>query len=338
MSLRPANRSVVVTAASRLHFGMFSFGQSRVRQFGGVGAMIESPGLRVSFRPAEHFATKGLHAERTRRIAERVIDSLRKNGGLSRDEPELTGVLEIEQAPREHIGLGLGTQLSLSIAAALCAACELPRPPAAELARLSGRGMRSAIGTHGFDRGGLLVEAGKRADDEISPLVARLDLPAQWRFLLIMPKRETGLAGSDEQHAFLRLPAVPHSTTDRLLREAMLHLLPAAGTGDFDEFCASLYRFGHLAGTCFARQQGGPYAGERTAAIVARLRQRGFEGVGQTSWGPTVFAACKDEDEARARLLDVRSWLSDVGPSDGTDEYECVVTAPTNHGATIARS
>jgi beta-RFAP synthase len=324
--------SIVVTAASRLHFGMFSFGQTGVRQFGGVGAMIASPSVRVSFRPAEQFAIAGLHSQRARRFAERVVAALRRKGGLPSDVELPMGILEVERAPREHIGLGLGTQLGLSIAAAICAACGLSQPGPAELACLAGRGARSAIGTHGFERGGLLVEAGKRTADEISPLLARVELPAPWRFLLILPKRATGMAGADEQQAFARLPAIPLETTDRLLRESMLSLLPAAAEADFGEFGASLYRFGHLAGSCFARQQGGPYAGERTTAIVARLRQMGIEGVGQSSWGPSVFAVFASEDEARGRLPDVRSQMAEVCEAD---EYEYVVAAPANQGATI---
>ena len=332
MPLEPL-RSVVVTAASRLHFGMFSFGQANVRQFGGVGVMIASPGVRVSFRPCEHFAVAGLHVERARRFSEMVIASLRQKGAVAEGEPK--GELNVERAPREHVGLGLGTQLGLSIAAAICAAYGLPKPPAEELAQLVGRGARSAIGTHGFDRGGLLVEAGKRTADEISPLLARLEIPAEWRFLLIMPTHKTGLAGSDEQSAFSGLPAVPLSTTDRLLREAMLHLLPAAATGDFGEFSASLYRFGHLAGSCFAAEQGGPFASQRTAELVARLRRIGIEGVGQSSWGPTVFAVCRSEDESRRLFFDVQACLADVNACGEADEYECLVTAPANHGATI---
>jgi beta-RFAP synthase len=328
----PPLRSVVVTAASRLHFGMFSFGQPGVRQFGGVGAMIASPGVRVSFRPNEQFAVTGLHAERARLYCEKIIASLLQSGRLPTSRGEPAGLFNVEQAPREHIGLGLGTQLGLSIAAAICAGYGLPRPPADMLAGLSGRAARSAIGTHGFERGGLLVEAGKQSPDEISPLLARLSLPPSWRFLLIMPKRESGLAGSDEQQAFSRLPAVPLETTDRLLRESMLYLLPAAASGDFAEFSASLYRFGHLAGSCFARQQGGPYSGKRTAALVAQLRHLGIEGVGQSSWGPSVFAVCQSGDQARRLLPEVQSFAAHIGDAN---EYECLVTAPANQGATI---
>ncbi len=325
-------RSVTVAAPSRLHFGMFSFGQPGLRQFGGVGAMISTPGTRVSVRPADRFSVSGPHCERAHRFAMLVFAGLRQRGLLDIDTVAPRGLLQVEHAPREHVGLGLGTQLGLSIAAALCATYSSPPPSAVELARLIGRTARSAIGTHGFDLGGMLAEAGKRASDAISPLLARVELPAEWRFLLIVPRQATGLAGSDEQRAFSRLPAVPLATTDRLLREAMLHLLPAALEAEFDAFSASLFRFGQLAGSCFASAQGGAYAGERTTAVVAQLRQMGLEGVGQTSWGPTVFGVCQSEQDACGRLAGVQSWLAEMGESD---EYECLVSAPVNHGATI---
>ena len=43
-------RTVLITAPSRLHFGMLSFGHAEERQFGGVGAMIDAPGLRLPAR------------------------------------------------------------------------------------------------------------------------------------------------------------------------------------------------------------------------------------------------------------------------------------------------
>jgi beta-RFAP synthase len=320
-------RSVVVTAPSRLHFGMFSFGQPAVRQFGGVGAMVASPQVRVSIRPAEKFEVVGLHRERARRFAETVLANLRNEKLVDRDV-QPSALLEIHEAPREHVGLGLGTQLGLSIAAAVCAALGLTRPSATELARLAGRGARSAIGTHGFDQGGLLVEAGKLNADTISPLIARMDLPPQWRFLLIIPRTASGLAGGDEQQAFERLPPVPSETTDRLLRETMLHMLPAAAAVDFAEFSASLYRFGHLAGSCFAAEQGGPFASEQTSQIVEELRRTGVAGVGQSSWGPTVFALC--ESEAAAEDL-----LRQVQPSADAEDYEFLISPPANEAAVV---
>jgi beta-RFAP synthase len=286
----------------------------------------------VSVKPSEQFDVVGLHSQRARKFIDWIIPHFREWGLLKDDAPWPQCIVEIDHAPREHVGLGLGTQLGLSIAAALFATYSVPRPPAVELARLVGRGGRSAIGSHGFDRGGMLVEAGKRASGAVSPLLSRVKLPAEWRFLLVVPRNETGLAGADEQRAFSRLPAVPLATTDLLLREAMLNLLPAALAAEFDAFSASLFRFGQLAGSCFAAEQGGAYAGPPTTAIVAHLREIGMEGVGQTSWGPTVFAACQSDQQAFARLGEVQSWLASIGQSN---DYDCLVTAPCNHGATI---
>ena len=58
-----------------------------------------------------------------------------------------------------------------------------------------GRGERSAIGTHGFARGGLLVEGGKRAAGSVSRLIARLELPDAWRFVLLIDRERRGLSG-----------------------------------------------------------------------------------------------------------------------------------------------
>jgi len=296
-------QSVAVSAPSRLHFGMFSFGRPDVRQFGGVGTMIQSPGVRLTICSADRFQVTGAHARRAREFVDIVLSNLaREHGWLGKvsvaEACELRAEIKVEHAPREHVGLGLGTQLGLAIAAGLCAALNLPKRAAAELARLSDRGVRSAIGTHGFERGGLLIEAGKRAEDEISPLVARLELPQAWRFVLFCPKSATGLSGESERAAFDALPPVPLEITRQLACEVLFELLPAAMAVDFAAFGRSLHSFNRTAGLCFAARQGGPFAAGITKEVVDCLRREGFEGTGQTSWGPTVFALCRDSIEA----------------------------------------
>jgi predicted sugar kinase len=146
----------------------------------------------------------------------------------------------------------------------------------------------------------LLIEAGKLAQDEISPLISRIPLPAPWRFVLFWPTDRSGLSGEAELQAFQRLPATNMAATDALCREALLELAPAAVQGEFDRFSESLYRFGRAAGECFAAEQGGTYAGARIAQLVRELRAAGIRGVGQSSWGPTVFALLPNEADARS--------------------------------------
>ena len=49
----PSPSAVRVTAPSRLHFGMLSFGQTHVRRYGGCGAMLSAPGLELAITSAE---------------------------------------------------------------------------------------------------------------------------------------------------------------------------------------------------------------------------------------------------------------------------------------------
>jgi beta-RFAP synthase len=166
----------------------------------------------------------------------------------------------------------------------------LPWRDAKLLCAMSGRGRRSAIGTHGFLQGGLLVDAGKLPGETLGQLADRIEVPTQWRFILIRQPSARGLAGSQETQTMRRLPPVPDRVTAELERLIHEEILPAAKTANCQEFSEAIYRYGHLAGECFALAQGGPFATPDIAALIGDLQQLGVAGVGQSSWGPTVFA------------------------------------------------
>ncbi len=312
-------RIVEITTPSRLHFGMFSFGRADVRQFGGVGVMVDRPGLHVQIRPAAQFLATGPLAERA--IA--VTDRLATQWHL--DELPACQIEVLNSAP-EHAGLGTGTQFELAVTAGLNA-FRGGRPLGAEqLARLSGRGARSAIGTHGFLHGGLLVESGKLPNDVLSPLERRIELPDTWRFVLItLPG--SGLAGDAERRAFGGLPPVATEITAKLRAEVADELLPAAANSQFERFAESLYRFNREAGMCFASSQGGPYANPKIAQLVENLRASDARGVGQSSWGPTVFAIAEDEPAARQLARHITRAAA--------PQASCLIVRPVNNGAQI---
>ncbi|MBL9123667.1 MAG: hypothetical protein JNG90_08545 [Planctomycetaceae bacterium] len=288
---------MTLETGSRLHFGLLSFGQAGVRAFGGVGAMIDRPAIRLRVERSAHFACAGEEAERVAAFVERLARRWRL---ASLPACRVT----VESMPRAHVGLGTGTQLGLAVAAAVGAWLGRPSPAPDALAALVGRGERSAIGTWGFARGGLLIEGGHDpsaapAASPISPLLVRQELPQHWRWVLLTPALSAGLSGAAERAAFARLPPVPVAVTRQLCDELWHELIPAATAGDFDRFSQSLYRYGVAAGNCFALVQGGAFANAWVAEAVAAIRAKGVAGVGQSSWGPTVFALLPDETAAR---------------------------------------
>jgi beta-RFAP synthase len=311
------SRTVRVTAPSRLHFGILSVNRTGTRRFGGLGAMISRPGLELVVRPAASLETAGPLAERARRVA--VL------AAPGDDEPQCR--IEVVRAPPEHVGLGVGTQLSMAVAAGLNAFWGRPPLGAAPLARCVGRGERSAIGLHGFIHGGLLFETGKAESEDIAPLVDRIGLPSAWRFVLIRPQDCEGLSGERERRAFSRLPPFSDERT-AALGEAAGRLLSAAADGRFEEFSEELYRFGYLVGQGFAAQQGGPFAGPRLTALVALIRTLGVRGVGQSSWGPTLFALLPDETSAE-------DFVERFRRRAGSSDLDLLIAPPDDRGATI---
>jgi beta-ribofuranosylaminobenzene 5'-phosphate synthase len=310
--------AVHVTAPSRLHFGLWSLGSAGARQFGGVGAMIDGPQLQLGVTEAASFQVSGPAAERAAEYARRWAQFHCQN------QPQCH--LKIERVIPEHVGLGSGTQLALAVAAGLNAFAGLPSQSPQELALSVARGLRSAVGTYGFVFGGLIVEQGKLPDEPISPLDCRIDLPEAWRFVLVRPQGLTGIAGREEAEAFATLTAVPQAVTDELIAMTRDGLVPAAATADFPTFADCLYRYGRLSGECFAAQQGGPYNGKVLADLVEQIRARGHVGVGQSSWGPTIFVVEPSAEAAESLASDLATQSSAL---------DVVVSAPCNGGARI---
>ena len=315
-----SKRIIRVIAPSRLHFGMFSFGQPGARQFGGVGAMIDRPSLRLHVSASSALTVTGPMADRAREFAERW-------SAFHRRSPAPACDIQVLDAPREHVGLGAGTQLALSIGAALNAFFKIPPCSPAELAISVRRGNRSAIGTYGFAGGGLIAEKGKLEGEPVAPLDCRVDMSADWRFVIIC-LAGTGLSGMAEQSAFDQLPPVPENVTRELASIASESLFPAATMGDFETFSEGLFRFGRVAGKCFAAQQGGPYNGPQLANLVGAIQALGVRGVGQSSWGPTLFAVTRSEADAAQLSKQILERFA-----LGNDEIW--IAAPNNQGAVI---
>jgi beta-RFAP synthase len=314
-----------VATGSRLHFGLLNVGEAAppARRFGGAGLMVRAPGVRLTASPAPTWCARGPLAERAMLFAQHFRQSVAPH-------PLPPQQLVIERTGPEHVGLGAGTQLALAVARALAAAGGLPPLDAAELARRVGRGLRSALGVHGFAHGGFLVDAGKRASEALAPLVARAAFPEEWRIVLVLAAGEPGRHGNPEQEAFyqLRRQAAPAAHTDALCRLVLLGMLPALLERDLGAFGEAMYEFNARVGEAFAPVQGGTYAGPLVADLVAWVRRQGVAGVGQSSWGPGVFAVVGDEDQANHLAAGIRRHFP-LGPG------EVLVTAACNEGAAV---
>lgn len=301
-----------ITAPSRLHFGLLHVPTAGTppgtRRYGGIGLMIDQPGTVVSVRPAEAWRFEGPLASRAQVFAHRLLPRLHK--------PVSPMHVLVERCPDEHAGLGVGTQLGLAVGKAIATEAGFGNWDAAEIAVRVDRGERSAIGVHGFDRGGLIVEPGKRENESLSPLLTCIRLPEEWRVAMFLPNGSDRWHGSREEGAFAA--AVAESPTEELCSIALRELLPAAAAGNCPAFGEAVHSFNLLAGRPFAAAQGGDYASPEVADLIARIRAEGVAGAGQSSWGPAVFAVVESVERAAwliKRMAGVRGWSAK--PSQG---------------------
>jgi beta-RFAP synthase len=256
--------------------------------------MVDQPGLDLEAEPAHEWSANGPLAERILASVQRFRRSLSPVAVCPRALH-----FHVRNQPLEHQGLGTGTQLALAVARILADIHELPGENATSLARRVGRGQRSAIGIHGFDHGGFLVDGGKMQQDQIAPLAARVAFPESWRIILLLFPNIVGYHSHAESEAFARLcEGSTRLATDRLCRLLLLGMLPALADLDLPAFGEALYEYNRLVGEAFRPLQRGVYTHSCAEEAVAYLRNQGITGVGQSSWGPSLFAVVENADRA----------------------------------------
>lgn len=321
-------KTIHVHTPCRLHFGLFAYSRDDARQFGGVGLMVRQPHLALHVRRGDGFTATGVASGRAAAFAKTFVGRAIEAGLIERPG-DLPGIhIDVLDMPRSHTGLGTGTQLGMAVARGIGELLSLQHLGVAELARLVGRGQRSAIGAHGFFHGGLIVEGGKFEPDRLSPMLVQQSFPAEWRVVLITPEKLIGINGDRELKAFATMPPIPRDITAEMCRLVLLGMLPAVIERDFDVFSRSLFKLQQRVGECFAQAQGGVYAAPLLTDIVQFVRKQGIEGVGQSSWGPTMYAVTKDETTARRLLMDVQSQF-------GLSNDEVIITEADNEGCVV---
>jgi len=295
-------RAVVETGA-RLHLGFLDLNGDSGRRYGSIGMTLERPRCVVEASPA--------------------------SPGTAPPEPEVAAILarlDLGTAPAAiavrvaetippHAGFGSGTQLALSVALAASRAAGRSAS-IRDLAQELGRGRRSGIGVAAFERGGLVIDAGHRVDDadpsgidaeEPPPVIFQHPLPDDWHFVLATPRAAPGLSGTAEQQAFRELPPMAAERVGRICRLALIQVAPAALTGDIRTFGAAITEIQAIVGEYFAPHQGGRFATQAGCEVTEHALARGASGVGQSSWGPTVFALVEGERAGRALADSIRA-------------------------------
>ena len=165
----------------------------------------------------------------------------------------------------------------------------------------------------------------------MAPLVARVPVPEAWRFLLVRPRLGQGLSGNAEADAFQRLAPMEAETTAELSRLLLQEVLPAVQQADIETAGEGLYEYGRISGDVFAEAQGGTISDPGMARLVEWARGEGIRGIGQSSWGPTIWMLCSGAAESEELAAVVCAFA-------GTEAVEVTTASPRNRGADVCRA
>jgi beta-ribofuranosylaminobenzene 5'-phosphate synthase len=281
-----------VRAFPRLHIGLIDLGGSSGRRYGGAGFMLDWCPVEVDAEPGRRMiAGLELLDRRGRNDVRAALSRLYASAKV------LPARIALRSSPTQHIGLGTKTATVLAV---LKAAAHVSGVTVgtAELQALSRRGGASGIGIHGFFRGGFIVDAGHQRSNnvrflpsaashaiEMPALVARIPIPARWRFVLFKPPG-IRYSGAREVRFFRENTPVPSSEVRKSLSILYHGIVPSVIEGRLDALRMALFEM-HQVG--FKRRE---VEGQSVCVrqLIEHLRSESECAVGMSSMGPLVYA------------------------------------------------
>ncbi len=316
---------VEVSAPGRLHLGdldPFALGRLGYAPI----LAIDKPRTVVEAEAAEDLTVQGLEAEESKTYARRVITAF-----------HLKGVkLTVKSTAPRHSGFGSTTQLSFAIGRAVANAHGFS-PSLPELVKSLKR--ISTGGLFAFQLGGFVVAGGfpvklgermlLRDEPLVPPLIFHSDFPQDWRFVMVRPLvAPQSPDGKEEERTFERLRQTRSPT--QLTRKGYFllasKLLPALLEKDAQAFGNALTAIQTTVGRIYKPVQGSAF-NPASEWLIPILRRNGALGLGQSSWGPTVYAFVESPESAQETASGI---LRETG-----DRASVEVVSADNKGAVV---
>lgn len=320
--------SATIITSSRLHFGLFGWGPKAPRQFGGFGLMIQNPGYRIHAIVALSDEIQANPDDQ--KTIEHLIPVIRHQ--LNQSGYKLPPLcINVENSIPTHHGLGSGTQRSFAIGKLTSTLAGCNNLTISQIALLTNRFPRSGVGAYGFDQGGLILDGGHPSGlghhQELAPLIHRAHWPAHWRVVLITPQEPSGVFGTKEMKLFTQLPPPSSESMNLVAKTIHSDFLNALASNEFLPAMNSLELVQHQVGKWFApAQKDSVYGSPLRDLIIKSMNSSGLRGVGQSSWGPTLFGFSQSSD------TEIQSMIDSIKNKHPEIPLNILITSASNTG------
>jgi len=322
---------VYIHTPARIHMGFYNFLTDGVA-YGDLGVAIQKPSTVVRvFRSNEgSFKVVNRSGIDISDCIERVAKTF-----------DLSGIcIEVLDVIPRHVGLGSTTQTMLAIAYAVAVLQGL-NYSVRDLAVKLCRGRDSGVGIAVFERGGFVVSSGRRVSDhgkvicpsspsDLPQLIFRTPVPRGWSFIIFVPKTKEGLDEVSERGVMDIPTSLPKDVQYELYKLVFIYMIPSILRGDIEVFGKALTKLQLIVGEYFSKYQGSIFCCEEVELIVNMLLRYGVRGVGQSSWGPTVYGLVEGHGKAKEIAVRVFKEVESMGV-----RTDYMVVKASNRGAKL---
>lgn len=317
---------IEIECFSRINFGLIDLSSEPFRIDGATGMAINLKLGKIRLEQSKELILN-LNCVNKQRCIDVAFRSLKMIGKKNFS-------LYVESYVDEHVGLGSGTQLAMSIAEAVNREFKL-NLNIDEIATIAGSGGTTNIGVYSFLHGGFNVDSGRLYPEEkmsigpgemfafkrLSTLLMRLDMP-EWYLCIVIPDIPLKIFGAYEIDLFKNYTPISVNEVDNLCKWILTGVLPSVKHSDFNSFC---YCIEQCMSIGFRAKEINSY-GVVIKDTIVDLKSAGAKGVGMSSFGPAVFGFYETHEKALIGYEKIKIL----------NKYNTIyLTKPRNQGANI---
>ncbi|PPR38216.1 MAG: hypothetical protein CFH26_00213 [Alphaproteobacteria bacterium MarineAlpha6_Bin4] len=277
--------TIQIITPSRLHFGFIELNNSCHSKFGGIGLSIDKFHTKIIIKKNTKMKLKSKVSNKAQFFLTKFCKKNKIKSNFS---------INIEKSSPQHIGLGSGTQLALSIGTAISNLNNI-NLNIEEIAKILNRSSRSNVGLINFKHGGFLIDL--KISNKFYSNIDKVFFPEEWKIILVKDN-DQGLHGKNEMEAFKKLKSLKKNNIN-LASLVLLEIYPSIIENNFDNFSKAITKLQNEMSKKFKSFQGGKFSSISVGNVLKFLKKKNVKGYGQTSWGPSGFAFFPNIEKAK---------------------------------------
>tara|TARA_B100000035_G_C20983388_1_gene546586 strand:+ start:367 stop:1326 length:960 start_codon:yes stop_codon:yes gene_type:complete len=287
---------------ARIHLGFLELDQTLPRFFGSMGLTVSNFCFEVQISKSKNLNVVTEHENLKKKTLD-IFYKFKKKYDVNFCN------IKIKKIIPSHIGLGSGTQFSLTIGYLISKINNL-NISIDEIALFLNRGNRSGIGVQSFKEGGFTIDIGKKKDANNLPLkLTNIKWPQDWKIILLFDLKGDNVFGENEISKFEEVNKRYRSKFNYNYSTLFLKILPGIIEKDFNSFTEGIQLIQSNMSEIFYKNSK-KFSSKNINYIFDYLRKKKIKGFGQTSWGPTGFIFCEDSKKRNQLLSSIEKYIT----------------------------